>query len=324
MRHQTSIFADGALLVPDFITAAEEERILLRISHATRGSPSSAAACSTTATATTTPATPPRTPATPLPGLGHRHGGPHAQALRGRNARCSASSNEYLPGQTIGMHADHAQFGPVVASLSLAAMTGRCGSVPAHAQPYARGALPGDETAVLPRRSLLVLAGAARHRWMHGIARPGQLAPHAPPASQPPSGHSPPDRRHCFEESQEPTSLVERKGRSPPCEPTALTRPARFRFSRAEWGEFSNFYPLPAPIPAGPWLFPSSEHLYQAAKFSAAPDVQAAHRRSTHRPRRRPASAANKTLPADPLAGPSSASTSCAGCCAANSKRTRS
>ena len=47
-----------------------------------------------------------------------------------------------------------------------------------------------------------------------------------------------------------------------------------FRFTRAEWGEFSNFAPLAAPIVAGPWSFSTSEHLYQAAKFAAAPDVQ--------------------------------------------------
>ncbi len=47
-----------------------------------------------------------------------------------------------------------------------------------------------------------------------------------------------------------------------------------FRFTREAWGEFSNFAPLAAPIVAGPWTFPTSEHLYQAAKFSAAPEVQ--------------------------------------------------
>ena len=47
-----------------------------------------------------------------------------------------------------------------------------------------------------------------------------------------------------------------------------------FRFTREAWGEFSNFAPLAAPIAAGPWTFPTSEHLYQAAKFGAAPDVQ--------------------------------------------------
>ena len=47
-----------------------------------------------------------------------------------------------------------------------------------------------------------------------------------------------------------------------------------FRFTRADWGAFSNFQPLAVPIAAGPWAFPTSEHLYQAAKFAAAPDVQ--------------------------------------------------
>ena len=39
-------------------------------------------------------------------------------------------------------------------------------------RPYARDGLPGDEVVVLPRRSVLVLAGdAARITWMHGIDR---------------------------------------------------------------------------------------------------------------------------------------------------------
>ena len=47
-----------------------------------------------------------------------------------------------------------------------------------------------------------------------------------------------------------------------------------FRFTRAAWGAFSNFAPLAAHIAAGPWTFSTSEHLYQAAKFGAAPAVQ--------------------------------------------------
>ncbi len=47
-----------------------------------------------------------------------------------------------------------------------------------------------------------------------------------------------------------------------------------FRFTNAAWGAFSNFQPLAVPIAAGPWMFSSSEALYQAAKFGAAPDVQ--------------------------------------------------
>ena len=47
-----------------------------------------------------------------------------------------------------------------------------------------------------------------------------------------------------------------------------------FRFTREAWGEFSNFAPLAAPVAAGPWTFSTSEALYQAAKFAAAPEVQ--------------------------------------------------
>jgi len=68
------------------------------------------------------------------------------------------------------MHADHAQFGPLVASLSLGdewPMRFR----PRRVRPYARDGLPGDEVVVLPRRSALVLAGPARTDWMHGIDR---------------------------------------------------------------------------------------------------------------------------------------------------------
>lgn len=72
-----------------------------------------------------------------------------------------------------------------------------------------------------------------------------------------------------------------------------------FRFSRAEWGEFSNFYPLPAPIPAGPWMFATSEHLYQAAKFATDPGVQA--RIAAASTAREAASIGrDNTLPADP------------------------
>ena len=47
-----------------------------------------------------------------------------------------------------------------------------------------------------------------------------------------------------------------------------------FRFTKAAWGEFSNFFPLTVPIVAGPWTFRFSESLYQAAKFADRPDVQ--------------------------------------------------
>ena len=76
--------------------------------------------------------------------------------------------NEYWPGQWIGMHTDHRNFGPVVASVSLAdewPMQFRRRSV----RPYVRGARPGDEIIMLPRRSAIVLTGPARYAWMHGI-----------------------------------------------------------------------------------------------------------------------------------------------------------
>ena len=47
-----------------------------------------------------------------------------------------------------------------------------------------------------------------------------------------------------------------------------------FRFTRADWGELSNFQPLAIPIAAGPWTFATSESLYQAAKFGARPAIQ--------------------------------------------------
>ena len=48
-----------------------------------------------------------------------------------------------------------------------------------------------------------------------------------------------------------------------------------FRFSRDEWGIFSNFFPSIQAIDAGGHTFKTSEHLYQAAKFRGSPDVQA-------------------------------------------------
>ena len=168
MPRDTSIFARGAVIVPDFVTPAEEARILLRIAeapwlselsrrvqhygyrYAYRGGGS-------------------REPAPAFP----RWADVMAERLRpqfGGALPVQCIVNEYRPGQGIGMHADHPDFGPVVASLSLGAdwpMRFR----PRATRPYAAGALPGDEVALLPRRSVLVLAGDARHRWMHGIDR---------------------------------------------------------------------------------------------------------------------------------------------------------
>ncbi len=167
-RDTTSIFDSGAVIAPDFVTPAEEGRILLRIAEAPwftelrrrvqhygfrydyRGSSRPL-------------------PATPFP----RWTDAMAVRLRphfGGALPVQCIVNEYRPGQGIGMHADHRDFGPVVASLSLGAdwpMRFR----PRGTRPYASGAMPGDEVAVLPRRSVLVLAGPARQRWVHGIDR---------------------------------------------------------------------------------------------------------------------------------------------------------
>ena len=72
-----------------------------------------------------------------------------------------------------------------------------------------------------------------------------------------------------------------------------------FRFSRADWGEFSNFFPLPRPIESGPWSFATSEHLYHAAKFAGHTEVQ---RSIAAAPTAREAAALGrrKDLPADP------------------------
>ena len=167
-RDTTSIFAQGAVIVPDFVTPAEEARILLRIGQAPwltelrrrvqhygfrysyqgRGSREPA------------PAFPRWTDAMAVRLRPHFGGALPVQCI----------VNEYRPGQGIGMHADHRDFGDVVVSLSLGAdwpMRFRLRST----RPYASGAMPGDEVAVLPRRSVLVLAGPARQRWMHAIDR---------------------------------------------------------------------------------------------------------------------------------------------------------
>ena len=169
MPPRTSIFDAGAYIVPDLVTPAEEARILLPISqapwltalrrrvqhygyrydYAGRTAPAPAPAF-------------PRWAAV----LGERLL-PHF----GENPPDQCIVNEYRPGQTIGMHADHRDFGPVVVSVSLAAawpMRFR----PRSTRPYVRGAMQGDEVVTLPRRSALVLSGDARHGWMHGIAEP--------------------------------------------------------------------------------------------------------------------------------------------------------
>ena len=157
----------GALLVRDFVTPAEERRLLLRIGQAPwlsdlnrrvqhygfRYDYRNPGA---------------RQPATPFPlWAGHmaRRLAPYFDGVS--PAQCIV--NAYRPGQGIGMHADHRDFGPVVASLSLAddwPMRFR----PRNSRPYVRHGAPDDRVVSLPRRSVLVLQGPARDAWMHGIA----------------------------------------------------------------------------------------------------------------------------------------------------------
>jgi len=72
----------------------------------------------------------------------------------------------------------------------------------------------------------------------------------------------------------------------------ARTEVCGFRFANAAWGELSNFFPLAVPIAAGPWMFTTSEALYQAAKFAARPDVQ---RRIAEAPTPKAAAAIGRT-----------------------------
>ena len=70
-----------------------------------------------------------------------------------------------------------------------------------------------------------------------------------------------------------------------------------FRFTRAIWGGFSNFYPLECPIHAGPWLFHTAEALYQACKHPHRPDIQA---RIAHAPSPKAAKAIARAAPLGP------------------------
>ena len=163
-----SIFDEGAAIVHDIVTEAEERRILMRVADAPWLTDLSRR----------------------VQHYGYRYdyrlrqSGRHAPApafprwaevigerLRPhfdgrRPEQCIV--NEYRPGQGIGMHADHPSFGPVVVSISLAA-TWPMNFRPRSHRPYVRHALPADEVAMLPRRSALVLRGDARRAWMHAI-----------------------------------------------------------------------------------------------------------------------------------------------------------
>lgn len=72
--------------------------------------------------------------------------------------------NEYLPEQGIAMHVDRNCFGPAVATVSL----GDAWEMDLRRVGTGRGE---GESILLEPGSALVLAGEARNRWLHGIAR---------------------------------------------------------------------------------------------------------------------------------------------------------
>lgn len=167
MTRQQSILDCGAMLLTGFLTEAEESRIIRHITESEWSSALSRRVQHYGHRYNYRGGGVSPEPAPPLPFwaayladrlLPRFDGVPADQCI----------VNEYKPGQGIGMHADHADFGPVVASISLAAawpMRFRhSGSAP-----YNAGALPGDEVIVLPRRSVLVLSRSSRHDWLHGI-----------------------------------------------------------------------------------------------------------------------------------------------------------
>ena len=165
-----TVFRQGAALVPDIVTEAEEERILLRISEApwmtdlSRRVQHYGFKYDYRA-----PGNGRHEPAPPFPRWAQVVADRLAPHFGGRlPEQCIV--NEYRPGQGIGMHADHASFGPVVVSLSLGdawTMNFR----PRSQRPYVREGLASDEVVLLPRRSALVLRGPARSAFMHGIDR---------------------------------------------------------------------------------------------------------------------------------------------------------
>ena len=118
-RDTGSIFAAGAVLVPDFVTPAEEARLLLRIAEAP-WLPELSRRVQHYGFRYDYRGTSRPVPAAPFP----RWAACMAERLRphfGGALPVQCIVNEYRPGQGIGMHADHRDFGGIVASLSLGA-----------------------------------------------------------------------------------------------------------------------------------------------------------------------------------------------------------
>ena len=162
-----STLPPGAQLVRDFVTPAEERRLLLRIGDATwlsdlnrrvqhygfrydyrepRGSPAG----------------------DPVSPMGRAHGPAPRAVLRRRDAR--AVHRERVPPGPRDRHARRSpRLRPTSSRRCRSPTTGRCGSGRATRVRTCATAAPGDRVVTLPRRSVLVLRDAARDRWMHGI-----------------------------------------------------------------------------------------------------------------------------------------------------------
>jgi alkylated DNA repair dioxygenase AlkB len=70
--------------------------------------------------------------------------------------------NEYIPPQGIGPHKDYAAFGPTIACVSLGSDV---------LLDFISADRSSRMSVDIPARSLWVITGEARSRWMHGIAR---------------------------------------------------------------------------------------------------------------------------------------------------------
>jgi alkylated DNA repair dioxygenase AlkB len=69
--------------------------------------------------------------------------------------------NEYLPGQGIAPHKDYSNFGPTVGCVSLGSDT----MLDLYSEDHSQRV-----SVHVPRRSLWILGGEARAKWLHGIA----------------------------------------------------------------------------------------------------------------------------------------------------------
>ena len=168
-RDTDSIFAHGAVIVPDFVTPAEEARILLRIAEAPwlaelrrrvqhygfrydytgRRLARSGAG---------------------LPAVGQCHGRANPAALR-RNAPGAVHRERVPPSARASGCTPTTVTSAPWSRPFRSAPRGRCASAAATPAPTPATACRTTRSRTLPRRSVLVLAGPARTAFMHGIDR---------------------------------------------------------------------------------------------------------------------------------------------------------